>query len=61
MAVRPNGSRMPLINGVDCGDHMPTHTTPGAGIDESRMREFADGDALLAWLESPDDEIEGVA
>lgn len=32
---------------------------PNVGIDESQMREFADGEALLAWLESPDDEIEG--
>lgn len=61
MTVWPNGSGMPMIHGVDCGDHMPTHMTPGAGIDESRIREFADADALLAWLESPDDEIEGAS
>lgn len=31
------------------------------GIDDSQIREFADGDGLLKWLESPDDENEGVA
>lgn len=30
-----------------------------ASPNESQIREFADGDALLAWLESPDYEIEG--
>ncbi|MFJ4997101.1 hypothetical protein ACIP5T_03045 [Microbacterium sp. NPDC088619] len=51
---------MPMIHGVDCGDTMPTIPTLGAGIDESRIREFADADALLAWLESPDDESDGM-
>lgn len=30
-------------------------------MDETRMLEFADVSALLSWLESPDEETEGVS